>query len=879
MRSPPLGRKTTCEKHDLVQSGKSSLTSWPDVKLIPQTNKQISKISSNENCSEAFLKHKEKKEEENVEFTSDNREIYNNTFSLEELKHALHQSKPSSPGPDTVHYDMLKNLPKEQLELLLHVFNNIWIGEQYPSSWSEATVIPILKSGKDDSNPSSYRPIAMTSCLAKTMERMVNNRLTWYLESNNLLNPYQSGFRQGRSTTDHLVRLESYIKEGFAQKEHVLGVFFDLEKAYDTTWKHGILRNIHEMGLRGRLPTFIEKFLANRTFSVRLGTALSERVDQEMGVPQGCVLSVTLFGIQINNITKHLRNDLDFCLYVDDFVMCYRSRLMATTERKLQQAMNTLETWSTENGFRFSQNKTTCVHFCRQRGCKEKPSLFLQNAELPVKEEVKFLGMIYDRILSFKPHIEYVRRKCQKAMNLLKVLSGVEWGADREILLTIYKAYIQSRLDYGSIVYNSACKSYLDRLNPVQNQALRICLGAFRTSPTVSLHVEANVPPLNLRRKKLSLQYAIRVKADKRNPTHNTLFRGNARNPFKGNKQVTPPFSRCARTLTKEADIPLEVVKEIKPPEKLPWSQKKPLVILEMCKNKKNETNPCTFKNEYRALRDRYRDHIPIFTDGSKEGNKVGYAVHTEYGDLTGALHGRASIFTAEARALTHALDWIKVSGHRKFIIFSDSKSCLQAILQHQPTNSIIREIQQNHTDLKKVRKEVIFCWLPSHIGITGNEKADQAAKRALAQEPDVFAIPHTDLLPLSGEHIQSQWQNDWTKKKDNHLYSVQPTLEQRSDKRKRAGLTRSEQVKMARLKIGHTRLTHEHRLKGVAEPMCQECNAILTVEHILLNCKKFENSRKNHLKNITSMKNVFDNNECKTILNFLREVQLFEKI
>ena len=190
--------------------------------------------------------------------------------------------------------------------------------------------------------------------------------------------------------------------------------------------------------------------------------------------------------------------------------MCYRSRLMATTERKLQQAMNTLETWSTENGFRFSQNKTTCVHFCRQRGCKEKPSLFLQNAELPVKEEVKFLGMIYDRILSFKPHIEYVRRKCQKAMNLLKVLSGVEWGADREILLTIYKAYIQSRLDYGSIVYNSACKSYLDRLNPVQNQALRICLGAFRTSPTVSLHVEANVPPLNLRRKKLSLQYAMK---------------------------------------------------------------------------------------------------------------------------------------------------------------------------------------------------------------------------------------------------------------------------------------------------------------------------------------------------------------------------------
>ena len=85
----------------------------------------------------------------------------------------------------------------------------------------------------------------------------------------------------------------------------------------------------------------------------------------------------------------------------------------------------------------------------------------------------------------------------------------------------------------------------------------------------------------------------------------------------------------------------------------------------------------------------------------------------------------------------------------------------------------------------------------------------------------------------------------------------LQPSLEQRCDKRKRAGLTQPEMVKMARLK----------------------CDTILTVKHILLNCKKFENSQKNHVKNITSMKNVFDNNECKTILNFLREVQLFEKI
>ena len=93
---------------------------------------------------------------------------------------------------------------------------------------------------------------------------MINKRLIWYLESNNLLTQYQSGFRAGRSTNDNLVRLETFIGDAFVKKEHVVAVFFDLEKAYDTTWRYGIMKDIHKLGLRGRLPTFIESCLADR---------------------------------------------------------------------------------------------------------------------------------------------------------------------------------------------------------------------------------------------------------------------------------------------------------------------------------------------------------------------------------------------------------------------------------------------------------------------------------------------------------------------------------------------------------------------------------------------------------------------------------------
>ena len=104
---------------------------------------------------------------------------------------------------------------------------------------------------------------------------MINNKLVWFLERNKLIPPRQCCFRKQSSTTDHLIRLESFIREAFIQRQHAVAVFFDLEKAYDCTWKYGIMKDLHQAGLRGRLPCFIKGFLKNRQFSVRLGACLS----------------------------------------------------------------------------------------------------------------------------------------------------------------------------------------------------------------------------------------------------------------------------------------------------------------------------------------------------------------------------------------------------------------------------------------------------------------------------------------------------------------------------------------------------------------------------------------------------------------------------
>ena len=230
--------------------------------------------------------------------------------------------------------------------------------------------------------------------------------------------------------------------------------------------------------------------------------------------PQGSILSVTLFGLKINSIVKAISPGVECSLHVDDFLICYISKHIHIIERHLQRCLNKLADWADTNGFKYSFSKTISIHFCELRKPHPEPTLLLNGTPVPVVEETKFLGVVFDRKLSFIPHIKHVKHlkdKCTKALNLLRVLAHTSWGADQETLLQLYRSLIQSKLDYGCIVYGSARGSYLRMLDPIQNHARSLCLDAYRTSPASNLCVEAHEPPLYFRRKKLSLQYCLKL--------------------------------------------------------------------------------------------------------------------------------------------------------------------------------------------------------------------------------------------------------------------------------------------------------------------------------------------------------------------------------
>ena len=165
---------------------------------------------------------------------------------------------------------------------------------------------------------------------------------------------------------------------------------------------------------------------------------------------------------------------------------------MRTAERQLQQYINKITHWANTNGGKIFKSKTRCMHFCQLRKMHSNPLIKLKDREIPVNNKYKFLGVIFDCKLSFISYIKYFKTKTTRTQLLLQVVTHAKWGADRQVLLKSYRALVCSQLDYGIFIYRSTRKTYLKKIDPIHHEDLRLVLGAFRTSPVVSLYTEAH---------------------------------------------------------------------------------------------------------------------------------------------------------------------------------------------------------------------------------------------------------------------------------------------------------------------------------------------------------------------------------------------------
>ena len=547
---------------------------------------------------------------------------------------------------------------------------------------------------------------------------------------------------------------------------------------------------------------------------------------------------------------------------------------MNNIERQLQLCLKKIEKWAFENGFKFSTSKTVGMHFCNKRKMHPDPELSLYGNPIKIVKENKFLGLLFDSKLTFLPHIKMLKARCLKALDILKVVSSTKWGADRSILLNLYRSLVRSKLDYGCIVYGSARKSYIKLLDAVHHQGLRLCLGAFKTSPIDSLYVEADEPSLENRRIKLGLQYATKLKAYPSNPAYNCVFNPLYEPIFEKHPNKIPSFGIRIKPHIEALDIDLDTIAPVEISKSPPWEFPKPKFIYDLRKHKKSDTNPLIIQQHFAEIISFKTDYSTIYTDGSKDGDRVASAAVFGHRTSTLRLPSVSSIFTAETMAIILALQFIAKSSKKKFIICSDSLSNLLAIENAKIKNPLILKILHFIRKLFIEKKEIIFMWVPSHVGIHGNTVVDMEAKDALDNEISNAPVPYSDFKPLIRKYIFKIWQNAWSTLVDNKLHDIQPDIGKISC----IFGSRRDQVVLTRCRIGHSRFSHEYYMKGEPPPECIPCDCRYSIKHVLLECVDLADVRKKYF-NVSTMFDLFKLIPGVTIINFLKEINLYGKI
>ena len=371
-----------------------------------------------------------------------------------------------------------------------------------------------------------------------------------------------------------------------------------------------------------------------------------------------------------------------------------------------------------------------------------------------------------------------------------------------------------------------------------------------------------------------------RVAADMNNPAKLIFNRGLSavEHLFDAKPKAIKTFGLRMRPIWEAIDFPWVNIEEHHNPEVPPWVCTRPSVDYKFLEFDKKVTPPIVIITEFlQHCASVYCDYCYIYTDGSKVGPLTGAAAVMDGQCKLSRLRNNSSVYSAELNGFILAFDLVEEVDWDKFVIFSDSLSALQSIANNKWKHPLVQTVlERNHYIHSSTRKKVVFCWIPSHVGIKGNEMADRKAKEAL--QGDVLrGATNTcfDFKQVINEYVYKQWQLQWDMQDMNKLHFIQPKLGLWTHGSRKS---RREEILLSCIRIGHTYLTHSFLLKSEQPPECVPCECPLTVKHIMIECDEFSNVRRQYFR-VSSMKELFDNVDPTFILQYIYEIGLFYKL
>ena len=402
-------------------------------------------------------------------------------------------------GPDGIPPRFLKEFADELAPVLCRLFRLILISCTYPSSWKHALVQPVPKKG-DRSNPSNYRPIALTSAIAKVFETLLNSHFIKHLESNNLLSDHQYGFRKARSTGDLLSYLTHVWSSSLKNFGESFVVALDISKAFDRVWHKALLAKLPAYGFTPSFCKLISNFLSNRFISVVVDGATSASFPVSSGVPQGSVLSPTLFLLFINDLLHATASDVhsfadDSNLHKSSSFQCQpssnaRSQSRLAMSSTINSDLQSISEWGTRNLVKFNTSKTQLLTISLSNTPSNYPIIF-EDSEIPSLNSVNILGLQISSSLSWRDHIVQIAKSASKKLG---VLFRCKQYFNSDQLFKLYTGFIRPCLEYCSHICGSS--PYTSLLDRIESKAIRLIGDPSLTS---------TLDPLSLRRKVASL--------------------------------------------------------------------------------------------------------------------------------------------------------------------------------------------------------------------------------------------------------------------------------------------------------------------------------------------------------------------------------------
>ena len=419
-----------------------------------------------------------------------------------DILESLNTNKAS--GPDLISNKMLKNVARSIAKPLTELFNRLLLNHKFPDRWKFSHVTSLFKKG-DKCLPSNYRPVALLSNVGKVMERIVFKRLYNFLNDNDLLYKYQSGFIPGHSTTFQLVDIYHHICQTFDQNQLSCMVFFDISKAFDRVWHPGLLHKLEQNGISGDLLLWMSDYLSDRTQSVVLNSVTSTKKYITAGVPQGSVLGPLLFLIYVNDISENLLSLTR--LFADDSSLFVSASNLRDIEGLLNHDLILVSSWAQQWLVNFNPNKTEAMLFSF-RQTDEFPTLVFDGVDIKFVPNHIHLGLIFSDNMKWNAHIESI---LDRASRMIGIMRKLKYVFSRRALNQTYISFIRPVLEYASIVWDGCTVEQRNSLEKLQNEVARIVTGLTKSVSLDRLYNECGWQPLYIRRKYQKLKFMYRT--------------------------------------------------------------------------------------------------------------------------------------------------------------------------------------------------------------------------------------------------------------------------------------------------------------------------------------------------------------------------------